>query len=67
MEDRILKKLYVVGIGAGNYDGMTVGAVKALEAAEVIVGYTIYCDLVKPYFSDNSLRFSELSPKFSAR
>ena len=47
-----MKKLYVVGIGAGNYDGMTVGAVKALEAAEVIVGYTVYCDLVKPYFSD---------------
>ena len=47
-----MKKLYVVGIGAGNYDGMTVGAVKALEAADVIVGYTVYCDLVKPYFAD---------------
>ncbi|MBQ8509478.1 MAG: precorrin-3B C(17)-methyltransferase [Clostridia bacterium] len=47
-----MKKLYVVGIGAGNYDGMTVGAVKALEAADVIVGYTVYCDLVKPYFPD---------------
>lgn len=45
-----MKKLYVVGIGAGNYDGMTVGALKALEAADVIVGYTVYCDLVKPYF-----------------
>ena len=45
-----MKKLYVVGIGAGNYDGMTIGAVKALEASEVIVGYTVYCDLVKPYF-----------------
>ena len=52
MEDRILKKLYVVGIGAGNYDGMTVGAVKALETADVIVGYTLYCDLVKTYFPD---------------
>jgi len=47
-----LKKLYVVGIGAGNYDTMTVGAVKALETADVIVGYTLYCDLVKPYFPD---------------
>lgn len=52
MEDCILKKLYVVGIGAGSYDGMTVGAVRALEAADVIVGYTVYCDLVKPYFPD---------------
>ena len=47
-----MKKLYVVGIGAGNYDTMTVGAVKALETADVIVGYTLYCDLVKPYFPD---------------
>ena len=45
-----MRKLYVVGIGAGNYDGMTIGAVKALEAAELIVGYTVYCKLIKPYF-----------------
>ena len=47
-----MNKLYVVGIGAGDYEGMTVGAVRALEAADVIVGYTLYCDLVKPYFPD---------------
>lgn len=45
-----MKKLYVVGIGAGNYEGMTVGAVKVLESSDVIVGYTVYCDLIKPYF-----------------
>lgn len=49
-----MKKLYVVGIGAGDYDGMTVGAVKALERADVIVGYTVYCDLVRPYFKDKT-------------
>ena len=47
-----MKKLFAVGIGAGNYDGMTVGAVKALEKADVIVGYTVYCDLFKPSFPD---------------
>lgn len=47
-----MKKLFAVGIGAGDYDGMTVGALKALEAADVIVGYTLYCDLVKPSFPD---------------
>lgn len=52
MEGAILKKLYVVGIGAGNYDGMTVGAVKTLETVDVIVGYNVYCDLVKPYFPE---------------
>ena len=47
-----MKKLIVAGIGAGNYDGLTVGAVKALENADLIVGYTVYCDLIKPYFPD---------------
>lgn len=45
-----MKKLSVVGIGAGDYDGMTTRAVKALENAELIVGYTVYCKLIKPYF-----------------
>ncbi len=52
MGDEILKKLFIVGIGAGNYEGMTVGAVKALEQADFIVGYTVYCKLIKPYFPD---------------
>ena len=47
-----MKKLTVVGIGPGNYEGMTVGAVKALENADLIVGYTTYCDLMRPYFPD---------------
>ncbi len=47
-----MKKLTVVGIGPGNYNGLTVGAVKALEEADVIVGYTAYCDLMRPYFPD---------------
>ena len=45
-----MNTLTVVGIGAGNYEGMTVGAVRALEQADLIVGYTVYCDLVKPHF-----------------
>ena len=52
MGDEILNKLFIVGIGAGNYEGMTVGAVKALEQADLIVGYTVYCKLIKPYFPD---------------
>ena len=47
-----MKKLVVVGIGAGSYEGMTVGAVRALEGADLIVGYTAYCELIQPYFPD---------------
>lgn len=52
MERENVNKLYIVGIGAGNYDGMTLAAVKALEASSVIVGYTVYCELVRPFFPD---------------
>ena len=44
------KKIYVVGIGPGSYEGMTGAAVAALEKSDVIVGYTVYIDLVKDHF-----------------
>jgi precorrin-3B C17-methyltransferase len=44
-------KLFVVGLGPGHVDGMTGRAVRALEAADLICGYTKYVELVKPYFS----------------
>ena len=45
-------KLYVVGIGPGNYEEMTLRAIKALEESDVIAGYTVYCDLVRDRFPD---------------
>ena len=45
-------KIYVVGIGAGSADGMTYEARNALENADVIVGYTVYADLVKKLLPD---------------
>ncbi len=43
-------KLYVTGIGPGSYEDMTVRAVRTLERCDCIAGYTVYCDLVRPYF-----------------
>ncbi|WP_349948861.1 precorrin-3B C(17)-methyltransferase [Lacrimispora sp. BS-2] len=43
-------KLYVVGIGPGSYEDMTIRAIKALKESEVIVGYTVYIDLIKEHF-----------------
>ena len=45
-----MNRLYVVGIGAGSYEGLTVGAAKRLEESDVIVGYTVYCELMRPHF-----------------
>ena len=45
-------KIYVVGIGAGSADGMTFEARNVLEKADVIVGYTVYAELVKKRFPE---------------
>ncbi len=47
-----MNEIYVVGIGPGNYEDMTVRAVKTLEKCDVIVGYTVYADIIKPYFPE---------------
>lgn len=46
-----MKKLYVVGIGPGAYEKMTIEAAEALKNSDVIIGYTIYVDLVKEHFA----------------
>lgn len=46
----VLSKVYVIGIGPGAYEQMTVGALKALEECEIIVGYTVYVELIKEHF-----------------
>ena len=47
-----MNEIYVVGIGPGNYEDMTVRAVKTLEKCDVIVVFTVYSDIIKPYFPE---------------
>lgn len=46
------KKLYVIGIGPGSYEQMTIKAEKTLRECSVIAGYTVYVDLVREYFPE---------------
>jgi precorrin-3B C17-methyltransferase len=48
-------KLSIIGFGAGGYDYMTLQAKNAMEACEVIAGYSVYVDLVKDYFTGKEL------------
>lgn len=43
-------KIYVAGIGPGEFEQMTIKASKILEESDVIIGYTVYIDLVKEHF-----------------
>ena len=42
--------IYVVGIGPGAYEKMTIEAAEALKNSDAIIGYTVYVDLVKDHF-----------------
>ena len=50
-----MAKIYVVGIGPGSYENMTQRAQDALAQCDVIVGYTVYIDLVKEHFPDKQM------------
>ena len=47
-----MNKVYVIGMGPGAYEQMTLKAVRTLEKCDVIVGYTVYIELLKEYFPD---------------
>lgn len=46
-----MNKIYVVGIGPGEYEQMTMRAANALNGCDTIIGYTVYVDLVKEHFA----------------
>lgn len=45
-------KIYIVGIGPGNFENMTLEAINALKESDEIIGYTVYVDLLKPHFKN---------------
>ncbi len=44
--------LYIVGIGPGSMEGMTLEARDALKRCSIIAGYTVYTDLVKAHYPE---------------
>jgi precorrin-3B C17-methyltransferase len=48
-------KIYVIGIGPGGLEHMTIKARLAIEESEVIVGYTKYIEFIKPLIKDKEV------------
>ena len=49
-----MKQIYIVGMGPGNYEQMTVEAVKKIEESDIVIGYTVYTDLIKNIWPDKN-------------
>ena len=47
-----MSRIYVTGLGPGAADQMTIRAKKVLEKCPVIIGYTVYIDLIREEFPD---------------
>ena len=48
-------KIIVVGLGPGSMDQMTPRALKAIEDAQVVAGYTTYIKLIEPLLKDKEV------------
>ena len=48
-------KLYVIGIGPGGLEHMTLRAKEAIEESNIIVGYNKYIDMITPLVEDKEL------------
>jgi len=50
-----MRKIYVVGLGPGEFEQMTKRAADAIIESDVIVGYTYYIDLIKDKIKDKEV------------
>ena len=48
--------IYIIGMGPGDEEYLTAQAREALMKADVIVGYTLYAELMKKIFPDKEYR-----------
>ena len=47
--------IYVIGIGPGSKELMTIQAIKAMEDSEVIVGYKTYINLITEFIENKEV------------
>lgn len=48
-------KLYVIGIGPGGLEHITLKAARAIEESDIIVGYTKYLEMIKPLLENKEI------------
>jgi precorrin-3B C17-methyltransferase len=48
-------EIYVVGLGPGGADQITPKALSVLKTSDIIIGYTVYIDLIKDLFPEKTL------------
>ena len=47
-----MNQLFVVGIGPGEYESMSIRAERILKNCQIIIGYTVYVELIQKFFPE---------------
>ena len=61
------KTVFVVGLGPGGGQFLTVQAQSALQQAEVLCGYTVYIDLVRPLYPEKECYTTVIAKAFTCK
>ena len=59
-----MKQIYIIGMGPGKYDQMTVEAIKKIEESDIVIGYTIYTDLIKEIWPDKECLSTPMTKEY---
>ena len=57
-------KIYITGIGPGDFENMTLKAFEVLSFCDTIIGYNVYTELVKPYFKDKEFLSTGMTKEY---
>lgn len=56
-----MNKLYVVGIGPGEHESLSLKADRVLKSCDTIIGYHVYVDLLRDYYPDKTFISSQMT------
>lgn len=59
-----MKQIYIIGMGPGKYEQMTVEAIRKIEESDVIIGYTVYTDLIKEIWPDKECLSTPMTKEY---
>ena len=59
-----MKQIYIIGMGPGKYEQMTVEAVKKIEESDIVIGYTVYTDLIKNIWPDKNCLSTPMTKEY---
>ena len=59
-----MKQIYIIGMGPGKYEQMTVEAIRKIEESDVVIGYTVYTDLIKEMWPDKECLSTPMTKEY---